>query len=266
MAVGVLVDLNRCIGCRSCQVACKAWNDNPGEETECVGYYDNPPNLDADTWSIIQFNEVEVGGRLHWVFAKRQCMHCEEPACASACPVGALHKLNNGAVVYDSEKCIGCRYCMMACPFRVPKFQWNTPVPLIRKCTLCVDRLTEGDEPACVKACPTGALTFGDRNELIAEAHRRIQARPGKYVDHVYGEHEVGGTSWLYISPVPFDEIGFPTLDSRPVTVPSQTAMEATPGVFVGVVALMGGIRWFTQRRSRAKDQEAVSVPKGKEE
>ena len=109
MAVGVLVDLSRCIGCRSCQVACKAWNDNPGERTECVGYYDNPPNLDADTWNIIQFNEVEVGDRLHWVFVKRQCMHCEHPACASACPVGALHKLENGAVVYDSKKCIGCR-------------------------------------------------------------------------------------------------------------------------------------------------------------
>lgn len=264
MSKGVLVDLNRCMGCRACQVACKAWNDNPGEVTLCLGCYDNPPSLSADTWSIIQFDEQEEGGRLHWVFTKRQCMHCEHASCVSACPVSALQKLENGAVVYDGKRCIGCRYCMMACPFRVPKFEWDTPLPFIRKCTFCADRQAEGLEPACVKACPTDALTFGERAELVAEAHRRIAARPDKYVNHVYGEHEIGGTSWMYLSPVPFEALRFPTLDTRPAAAWSEAAMIATPGVIVGAVALLSGVHWLTKRRMRL-ESEASSAPRGEE-
>ena len=249
MGKGVLVDLVRCMGCRACQVACKAWNDNPGEITLCLGCYDNPPKLSADTWSIMRFDELEEGGRLHWVFTKQQCMHCEEPGCVSACPVSALQKLENGAVVYDGKKCIGCRYCMMACPFRVPKFQWDEPLPFIRKCTFCADRQDQGLEPACVKACPTDALMLGEREDLIDEAHRRIRAPRDKYVDYVYGEHEVGGTSWMYLSPVPFDKLGFPALGTRPVAVWSERAMFATPGVIVGAVTLLSGIYWITKRR-----------------
>ncbi len=258
---GVLVDLVRCSGCRACQVACKAWNDNTHEVTQCLGCYDNPPDLTADTWSIIRFNELEQNGRLHWVFTKRQCMHCADPGCVSACIVGAFKKLDNGAVVYDAHKCIGCRYCMMACPFRVPKFEWDTNLPFIRKCNFCADRQSEGLETACVKACPTGALTYGDRDELIAEARQRMQqARPGKYVDHIYGEHEIGGTSWMYISPVPFEKLGFPDVSDQSVTVRSEAAMVATPGVAVGAIAILSGIYWATKRRME------MSGSAGKEE
>jgi formate dehydrogenase iron-sulfur subunit len=260
MSKAVLVDLVRCMGCRACQVACKAWNDNPGEVTLCLGCYDNPPDLSADTWSIMRFNELERNGQLHWVFTKRQCMHCEDPGCVSACIVGAFQKLDNGAVVYDDKKCIGCRYCMMACPFRVPKFEWDTPVPLIRKCTFCADRQGAGLEPACVKACPTGALTYGDRNDMIAEGHRRIEARPGKYVNHIYGEREVGGTSWMYLSPVPFEELGFPSVSDRPVTIGSETAMIATPGVIVGAAAVLSGIYWVTKRRMEAESAASTGA------
>jgi len=265
MSKGVLVDLVRCMGCRACQVACKAWNDNPSEITLCLGCYDNPPSLSADTWSIMRFDELEEGGRLHWVFTKQQCMHCEEPGCVSACPVSALQKLENGAVVYDGSKCIGCRYCMMACPFRVPKFQWDKPLPFIRKCTFCADRQDQGLEPACVKACPTDALILGEREDLVAEAHRRIRARRDRYVDYVYGEHEVGGTSWMYLSPVPFEKLGFPALGTQPVAVWSERAMFATPGVIVGAVTLLSGIYWITKRRMEL-GSEASSTPREEEE
>jgi formate dehydrogenase iron-sulfur subunit len=264
MSQAVLVDLVRCTGCRACQVACKAWNDNTAEVTVCLGCYDNPPNLSADTWSIIRFAEVEEGDQLRWAFAKRQCMHCEEPACASVCPVGAFEKLPNGPVVYDDVKCIGCRYCMMACPFRVPKFEWDSAIPLIRKCTFCADRLSQGVEPACVKACPSDALIVGDRGTLIVAAHARIRNRPDKYVDHVYGEHEAGGTSWLYVSPVPFEELGFPTLDDEPYARNSEAAMIATPGAVVGAVGILSGIYWITKRRMMV-ESEAAGPPSGEE-
>lgn len=265
MGLGVLVDLTRCMGCRACQVACKAWNDNPGELTACLGCYDNPPHLSADTWSLIQFNEVEWANKLHWVFTKRQCMHCEHPGCVSACPVRALEKLEDGPVVYDARKCIGCRYCMMACPFRVPKFEWDTPVPYIRKCTFCRDRVEEGYEPACVKACPTDALTFGGRDHLIKEANRRISARPHKYYGHIYGEHEIGGTSWMYLSPVPFDKLGFADLETQPVTEWSEIAVLATPSVIVGAVALLSGTYWLTKHHSE-KQAEESGAPRKEEE
>ncbi len=252
MSKGVLVDLVRCMGCRACQVACKAWNDNPGEITLCLGCYDNPPDFSGDTWSLIKFDEVEeANGKLHWVFTKRQCMHCEHPACVSVCPVSALEKLPDGPVVYDAKKCIGCRYCMIACPFNVPRVHWDRVLPEIKKCTFCADRQSNGMEPACVKACPTDALVVGERETLIAEAEARIRSRPDKYVNHIYGKEEAGGTSWMYISPVPFAELGFPELDSEPVPALSENlAVYGTPSMLIGVTALLGGLYWFTNRRA----------------
>jgi len=252
MAVGVLVDLHRCMGCRACQVACKAWNDNPGEVTLCLGCYDNPPDFSADTWSLIQFDEVETGDKLHWVFTKRQCMHCEHPACVSACPVQALHKLDSGAVVYDAEKCIGCRYCMVACPFSVPRIDWYKVFPVIAKCTFCSDRQAEGMIPACCKACPTGALTFGEREALIAEAEKRIRTHPDSYVNHIYGKDEAGGTSWMYLSAVPFEELRLPELDAEPIPeVSEKVAVYGTPSALGVVAAALGGVYWFTKRRDK---------------
>jgi len=260
MRKGMLVDLTKCIGCRACQVACKQWNDLPAEETHNWGSYQNPRTLSSKTWSLVEFTEIEQDGQFHWVFAKRQCMHCLHPACVSACPVGAFHQTEEGAVVYDSGRCIGCRYCMVVCPFEVPKFEWEKPLPFVRKCTLCVDRLEAGLEPACAKTCPTGAITFGERDALIAEAEARIQAHPEKYVDHIYGKDELGGTSWMYLSAIPFEKLGFPALGSEPVTGLSEAvAVYGTPSVAVSVAALLGGLYyWFTRREKRIQAEEAA--------
>jgi formate dehydrogenase iron-sulfur subunit len=140
---------------------------------------------------------------------------------------------------------------MVACPFGIPTFEWDDPLPWIRKCTFCTDRINEGLEPACVKTCPTNALELGEREELIQEARKRIEKAPEKYVDHIYGENEVGGTSWLYLSPVPFKELGFPELGPEPVTVDTERAMGAVPPVLLGVAATMAGIYWISKRRNK---------------
>lgn len=264
MSKGVLYDATKCIGCRACQVACKQWNELPAEKTTNSGTYENPPRMTAYTFTKINFTELEHNGKFQWVFNKQQCMHCQEPGCAEACIVGALVKTEAGPVTYDEGKCIGCRYCMVACPFGIPNFEWDKPLPWIRKCTFCADRQGAGLKPACVTTCPTGALKFGERDELIAEAQRCIAEHPDRYVNHIYGVQEVGGTSWLYLSPVPFEEIGFPTLPSAPVTINAERAMAAVPPVLVGVAAAMAGIYWLVQRQQKI-GQKAGEEEKQKE-
>jgi formate dehydrogenase iron-sulfur subunit len=244
------------MGCRSCQVACKAWNDNLAEVTLCLGCYDNPPNFSADTWSLIRFTEVEMADKLQWVFTKLQCMHCEHPGCVSVCTVGALEKTPSGPVIYHADKCIGCRYCQYGCPFGVPKYEWEKQLGLIRKCTFCADRLADGIEPACVKACPTDALMLGERDRLLTEARGRIAARPHKYVNHIYGEKEAGGTSWLYLSPVPFEALGFPTLSDEHITHTSEAVLNATPITVIAAVAALSGLYHVTKRRDGMKAEE----------
>lgn len=206
---GVLIDTTKCIGCRGCQTACKQWNELPGEETVFHGSYENPPDLSPKTYTKVNYVEGSYNDKFFWRFWKEQCRQCLQPACASACLVNAIEKTETGPVTYNKSKCMGCRYCMIACPFNVPKFEYDKVIPQIRKCVFCFDRQENGYLPACVKTCPTGALTFGERNELIEIARSRIYKEPDKYIHHVYGEHEAGGTSWLYISDVPFEELGF---------------------------------------------------------
>ena len=217
-----LVDITKCIGCRACQVACKQWNDREGEETELdfnLGFQ-NPATLSANTLTLITFHEIpdeKAQGGLHYLFTMRRCLHCLEPACASACPTTALDRRSDGPVIYDANQCIGCRYCIWACPWGVPTAEWDSLAPKIQKCTHCADRsdqpvplarngqalsLVESNlyrekivTPACVKACPADCLRFGTRDEILQEAHNRISAHPDKYVDHIYGEKEAGGTS-----------------------------------------------------------------------
>jgi len=241
---GVLVDTTKCVGCWWCYAACKHSHNLP--ET-IKPKPDNPPKLGSDVWTTLATRKEGS----QWLYAKRQCMHCEYPACVTACPVGALQKTAEGPVIYDANKCFGCRYCMVACPFGVPDFEWEDPTPRVRKCDFCADRLAEGLVPACVDACPNGALKFGYRDELLAEARERIASAPKKYVDYIYGEKEAGGTSWLYITGSPIEKMGFPSLDSEPVTVNTQRAMGAVPPVLLGVAATMVGIYWLCERRDK---------------
>lgn len=288
MSKAVLEDTTRCLGCRSCQVACKQANDLPAERTHLekrrLGFQ-NPAALSAKTFTVVTNHEVEdprAPAGLRWVFAKRSCMHCLEPACVSACPVTALHKETDGPVTYDSEKCLGCRYCVWACPFGVPTAEWDSLAPRIRKCTLCFDRLRDAAapaelngkaappeaqarmaeaqaKPACVAACPTGALMFGERDALLAEAHRRIAEHPERYVAHVYGEKEAGGTSLLYLAAVPFDRIGFRTdLGERSVPSHSVPAMSAVPPAVIAAGGLLAGIYFLSRRRAEVKAKQAA--------
>jgi formate dehydrogenase iron-sulfur subunit len=228
--------------------------------TTSTGSEGNQACLSADTWTLPELHQVEQNGDLLQVFVKRQCMHCVNPACVSACPVGALQKQENGAVTYDCKRCIGCRYCMVACPFGIPKFEWDQPLPRIRKCTMCADRQEMGLEPACAAACPTGALMFGNREELIAEAEARIQADPERYFPHIYGQKELGGTSWMYLSPVPFEELEFPTLKTEPVTELSEAvATFGTAGVAASVTFLLGGLYYLFQRQERTIQLEEIA-------
>jgi formate dehydrogenase iron-sulfur subunit len=211
-----LFDATRCIDCRACMIACSVENQVEMGESHIwltgAGVMGTYPDLKRASMPY-------------------HCMHCLEPDCASACPVGAWHKRADGPVVYNAGKCIGCRYCMNACPFEVPHFDWNKGIvegAFIRKCTMCTQRLEVGQSPACVHTCPTDALKFGERADLIAEAHARIAAHPGRYIDHVYGEFENGGTSYLILSHVPFTELGLPEMPETPVLEVSEAVMEGT--------------------------------------
>ncbi len=263
MSKAVLIDTSKCIGCRGCQVACKSWNDLPGKRTTFSDTWTNPQFLDSQNYTRVIFREMsQPGGDLQWQFVKRQCMHCLTPACASACPVGALVRLPDGPVVYDDDKCIGCRYCMMACPFQIPKFEWESAVPLVRKCTFCADRQANGQEPACTASCPTDSLLFGERDKLLKEAHRRIGASPGKYHHQVYGERTGGGTSMLYLTTVSFETMGlnrqgFRTdLGDYPHGLYGREWMAKVPWVALSVGGLAVGLHYLNKRRAEVQAQE----------
>ncbi len=287
MTKAMFIDTTLCTACRGCQVACKQWNDLPAEKTQNWGSYQNPLRLSANTWTLVQMREVEYQGKLHWSFLKRQCMHCLHPACVSACPVGAMHKTPEGPVLYNDARCIGCRYCMTACPFRIPRFEWDKPTGYIRKCHFCFDRQAEGLEPACIKTCPSGALKFGERAEMIALAEARLRAQPDRYYQHLYGKEEGGGTSILILSALPFEYLGLPTLSSEPVAVPQnalapfeylgqptlgaepvtqlndELAHIGTPAIAVGVAAILAGMQWYSRRR--AQNEKAALATAAKE-
>ncbi len=285
MDMATLVDTTKCVGCRSCQVTCKQWNDLKAVKTEAPGAglgLQSPRTLNSETFVVVTFSELEdanAPGGLKYVSTKRQCMHCDDPACASACPVTALHKTGTGAVAYDSDKCLGCRYCMWACPWGVPTAEWDSLAPKIRKCTHCEDRavqpapaerngkaLTEDEKkafvaaqtvPACVKQCPANALKYGPRKEILAEAHARIARNPGKYVDHVYGEKEAGGTHMLYLASVPFEKLGLPKVGFESYPSRSVAALGAVPPAVIGVGAALGGVYALGKRKEEVKAAEA---------
>jgi formate dehydrogenase iron-sulfur subunit len=248
---GVLVDLTRCIGCRGCQVACKSWNERSAKPTRMRGDFTNPPELNSECYTNIRYVEQKFGDAPVWSFVKNQCLHCKNPACASACPVDALHKTEAGPVVYRFERCIGCRYCMLACPFYIPKYEWEKAAPWVRKCTFCSERIAEGLIPACIKVCPASVMFYGNYDEILKEAEKRMRDNPGKYVNHIYGKDEAGGTTWIYLSAVPFEQLGFNT------KIPNATYPDLTwsyiakiPAV-IGLVLVAGGVTWAITRRQQ---------------
>src|SRR5579883_2722223 len=266
MGKALLIDTTKCIGCRSCQVSCKQWNDLPAETTR-LGSEDlglqNPITLSGRTMTVVTYNEIpdaKAPGGLKYIFAKRQCMHCDDPACAAACPVTALHKTAEGPVTYDSGKCIGCRYCVLACPFGVPEAQWHSLAPRIRKCDMCYDRLVAGGTPACVQSCPPGAITFGERDGLIALASQKIKDKPDKYYPHIYGQKEAGGTGALYMSSVPFEQIGLHNVGTASFARSSVIALQAVPPTVLGVGMVLGSAAYKVhQRREEVAAAEGVT-------
>ncbi len=259
--VGMLNDSTRCIGCKACQSACKKENELPPETTlgdaERFGapLYDSPRGLSDKTYTVIKLSQDEQSGET--TFVKRQCMHCVDPACASACIVGALKKQRNGVVKYDAGMCMGCRYCMVACPYSVPQFEFNKAIPSIRKCTFCDDkRLQKGKPSACSEACPAGAITFGKRNELLKIAQQRIAEKPDLYDPNVYGEFEVGGTGVFYLTKkkVSYAALGLPDFDYRPVSGLTESIQHRIFQYFIppiAVYSILGGIMAYNQRRKK---------------
>ena len=242
--VGVLVDTTRCIGCRTCEFVCAEANGLPKPDTD-RRVLEGERTTSETQWTVVNRHETDAGN----VYVKRQCMHCLQPACASACLTNAMHKTSEGPVVWRESKCMGCRFCMVSCPFDMPKFEYDSPVPKIQKCHLCWERLQEGRQPACVEKCPMKALVFGKRSELIEEAQRRIHEHPDKYVHGIYGEHEVGGTSWLYLSAAPFEQLGFRTdLGTTAYPALTQGFLYTVPVVLTLAPAFLLALRKATER------------------
>jgi formate dehydrogenase iron-sulfur subunit len=243
--MGVLVDTTRCVGCRSCELACAEAHNMPIPDIGNTSVFEKVRPTSETQWTLVNRYKTDKGE----IFAKKQCMHCNQPACVSACLVKAMEKRKNGAVTWDTN-CMGCRFCMVSCPFDIPKFEYGSAAPKIQKCSLCWERIEKGEKPACVGACPAEALSFGSRRELIEEANRRIYQNDGKYFSHIYGENEVGGTGYLYLAGVSFDQIGF-RMDLGKTSYPefSKGFLYSVPIVLLLWPALLLGINTLTNRK-----------------
>ena len=238
--VSVLVDTKRCIGCRECEAACATQNDLPVPDTKDKSVFEEIRDTTPLQWTVV--NKYETKDDV--VFVKKQCMHCNQAACSTACLTEAMKKTETGPVIWREGKCMGCRYCMVSCPFNIPRFEYDSANPKIQKCIFCYERLEEGEVPACVQSCPVDALQFGPRREMVRIAHNRIYEESYAYVQHIYGEDEVGGTGWLYLSSVPFEEIGFRTdLGTEPVPELTQSFLYAVPVVFLLWPVFLNAIR-----------------------
>ncbi len=234
----ILIDITRCVGCHACEQTCKQIHNFPT---------DPEPQLSATAFTVVQ----ERGDR----YVRRMCMHCEDPTCVSVCLVGALKKTSLGPVVYDADRCIGCRYCMQACPFQVPSYEWTRLAPFVKKCDMCAERVGRGEKPACVEACPVGAAEFGDREAMLAEARRRIRENPS-YVKRIYGSEEAGGTSVLMISDVPFEKLGFITPPMSSLPTLTAGPLKETPVMVLVGGSLLAALYWITQRREEVAAAE----------
>jgi formate dehydrogenase iron-sulfur subunit len=244
MSKAILYDSTLCIGCKACEGGCAERWGLPYDDKIAA----------EERISAHKLTAVETHGER---FSRRLCMHCAEPTCVSVCPVGALQKTSLGPVVYDAEKCMGCRYCLQACPFQVPTYEWNQRLPKMRKCDMCCERQSQGKQTACAEVCPTGATKNGDRDQLLAEARQRMVEKPGQYYGKIYGVKEVGGTSVLFLSAVPFEQIGLRTnvpLEALPDL--TWRVLDLTPDIVSTGSVLLGGIWWITNRRGEVAKKE----------
>jgi Fe-S-cluster-containing dehydrogenase component len=253
--MGVLVDTTVCIGCRHCEWACKKAHNLPAgnlQDYQDRSVFENFRRPDVQALTVVNSFDNPKDKRSP-IFVKAQCNHCDHPACVSACIVGAFSKLENGSVVWDGDKCIGCRYCMVACPFQVPTFEYEKALqPRIMKCDFCIERTNQGLLPACVEICPMEVMTYGPRSEVVKLAKERISLYPERYENYIYGEKEVGGTSWIYIGSKKMWELGFPKLKPTPAPGVSESIQHGIFAYFVPPIALyslLGGIMWLTKRQ-----------------
>ena len=270
-AVGMLYDSSLCIGCKTCVVACREANEKLPDTKLSGGLWDMPDDLNGQTKTVIKlYKDPDSPERSYF---KAQCMHCVDPACVGACMIGALQKRELGIVTYDPFYCSGCRYCQMACPFEIPKFEWSKLAPKIVKCELCNHRIAKGQIPACCDVCPRHAVIYGKRDELLAEARRRIAEHPKKYKGYrkgdpprVYGETEGGGTQVFYLSHVPFEKLGLPDLSAEPVPEVAQTVQH---GIYQGAVApvalyaVLGAVIFRNRKKEKEAERKGAATPGG---
>lgn len=243
--LGILIDTTRCIGCRSCELACAQTYGLPIPDIEDESVFEKERRTTETQWTVVNRYNTDKG----IVYAVKRCMHCNQAACVASCLVKAMQKRPQGPVTWDPN-CMGCKMCAFSCPFDKAILEAHSPAPRIRKCFMCWDtRLTKGEIPACVEACPTDALLFGTRRELLEEARTRIYTHPDRYVHHIYGEREVGGTAVMYLSAVPFEQLGFRTdLGTTALPELSTGFLYAVPIIFVLWPAFLLGVHRATQR------------------
>jgi len=251
--VGVLVDTTRCIGCRACEVACAETHGLPVPDVANDSALETVRQTSEQRLSVVNRYATDKGT----VYVKKQCMHCWQPACGAACLTNAMYKTKEGPVIWREEKCMGCRFCMVSCPFEIPKFEYDEWNPKIQKCDMCWERLEQGEQPACVQACPVDALMFGLKRQVIENARTRIYSHPDSYVHHIYGEDEVGGTGFLYLSAVPFEQIGFRTdLGTTPYPQLTREFLYAVPLVFILAPSLLFAMNRLIGRPGEAPGEE----------
>lgn len=264
-SMGVLVDLTKCVGCRSCEAACNKEQGLPAPDKpfDDLSVFDEHRHgglkrrTDEKSYTVV--NRYDIPEKGEPVYRKFQCNHCNEPACLTSCFVNAYTKTKEGAVIYNPKVCVGCRTCMIACPFYVPAYSYSSPInPIVKKCIMCYDtRLKFGKPPACVEACPREVMTFGKRVDLIKMGNQKIRTNPDRYVDHIYGEHEVGGTAWMYLSSVPFDKVGFDIgLGTQPIISYVKDFLAIVPMVLVIWPALFTGFHLLATRKDAKKAQD----------
>lgn len=257
--MGVLMDFTRCVGCRTCEAACNKEQGlpEPARPFDDLTVLDHKRRTTEGAYTVV--NRWEIPGEDHPLYRKFQCNHCNEPACLTSCFVRAYTKTPEGAVIYDPTVCVGCRTCMVACPFYVPAYSYSSVLnPVIKKCIFCYDtRLKFGRPPACVEACPREVMTFGKRKDMIKLGHQRIRNNPDLYVDHIYGENEVGGTAWMYISSAPFEHLGFDThLGTQPILSYVKEFLTIVPMVLTIWPALFAGFHILATRKDALKNEE----------